>query len=117
MQPLVTSNDLKVKPANPAFGTAPVATSNCDAKYQSSLPINNGNAGGYCYRTNATFADAVVYARLESNLYNNKCTTGANTLAYGVFSTADARFGVVCRPVGAGSTDPTVGTQSFIATP
>jgi len=108
MLPLITSNDLKVRPGNPSFGVAP--TVNCATKFQESLG-NNGTQGGYCYvRTAVTFADAIVYVKLESNLYNNKCTTPA--VAWAVFSTADARFGVVCA-----AADPVSGTQTFTSAP
>ncbi len=114
MGPLITSNDLKVRPTNPGWGTAPVAASNCDPGFKETSVAPgpaNGNAGGYCYQVNLTTSanDAVVYLRLESNFYNNKCT--APQIAYGVFSTADARFGVVCLPPGATSTDATPGIQ------
>ena len=109
MLPLITSNDLKVRPGNPSFGVAP--TVNCATKFQESLGTN-GTQGGYCYtRTAVTFADAIVYVKLESNLYNNKCTI-AGEVAWAVFSTADARFGVVCKP-----TDPVSGTQTFTSAP
>jgi len=115
MGPLITSNDLKVRPANPAWGTVPA--SNCSVQYRESLPTPLPNAGQYCYRVNLVDAahNAVVYVRLESNLYNNKCASPA--VATGVFSTADARFGVVCLTPVAGITDAVPGTQTFISTP
>ncbi len=112
MAPLVTSNDLKVRPANPSFGVAP--TVNCATKFQETTGApgpSNGTQGGYCYtRTAVTFADAIVYVKLESNLYNNKCVSPA--VAWAVFSTADARFGVVCA-----NADPVSGTQTFTTAP
>ncbi|GEM_PF-581415 len=113
MSPLVVSNDLKVRPANPGWTTAP--TTNCDGQYREAnaatipvaVAISNGNAGGYCYRTNGT-TDSIVYARLEATLNNGKCT-GVGVVAWSVFSTADARSGVVCS-----STEPAVGTQIFL---
>lgn len=118
MTPLITSNDLKVRPANPNWGTPPVAgTTNCSTQWMATWTGAPGqNAGGYCYAKNggATPAntDALVWARLESNLYNNKCTSPS--IAYGIFSTKDARYGVVCQPTAA---DPAVGTQAFVSTP
>ncbi len=115
MGPIIKSNDLKVRPANPGWGTAPAAASNCDVGYKEtsvSPGPANGNAGGYCYQVNLTTSanDAIVYVRLESNLYNNKCPSGQ--IAFGVFSTADARFGVTCLLPGATSTDAIPGTQT-----
>ena len=117
MGPLVTSNDLKVRPANPAWGTAEVAADNCNPFYKNTLPTPLPNWGQYCYRVDLTTTahNAVVYVRLESNLYNNKCTV-AGEVAMGVFSTADARFGVTCL-AGTTSTDAVPGTQAFISTP
>ncbi len=115
MAPLITSNDLKVRPGNPAWGTTP-ATSNCTTGYADTLPTPLPNGGQYCYQVGVGPAyNAVVYARLESNLYNNKCGTTAS-VAVGVFSSADARFGVTCLPTGA-NTDATPGTQVFVSTP
>ncbi len=116
MLPMINSNDLKVEPVNPNWGTPPVAAKNCTiVGYQNSQPVPLPNAGQYCYRVDLLGAanNAVVYLKLESALYNNKCPTGSPN-AYGVFSTADARFGVVCN---ADSTEPGPGTQAFISTP
>ncbi len=125
MGPLITSQDLKVRPGNPSWGSLPTVAKNCTVKYSEATdpagvtgaPNGTGAnaAGGYCYRVDLSTSahNAVVYVALESKLYINKCPA-LSPNAYGVFSTADARFGVVCR---ADSADPVTGTQSFIATP
>ena len=48
---------------------------------------------GYCYDLDATNGP-IVYARMESNNQNTKCTTPA--VAYSVFSSADGRGGILC---------------------
>ena len=118
MNPLIVSNDLKVRPGNPNWGTVPPAIDNCLTAYANTLPTPLPNAGQYCYRVDLTTSahNAVVYARLESNLYNNKCTVPGE-VAFGVFSTADARFGVACLASGATSTDAAPGNQTFTINP
>lgn len=105
MLPMVTSSDLKTRPANAGFSAGAPAT-NCGTRFQEVFAgVGNGNAGGYCYQATAT--DAIAYARLESALNNNRCT-GVGVVAWSVFSTADARSGVVCS-----STEPAPGVQTF----
>lgn len=99
---LVTSGDMKTVPVNPAYGTAPAITCAAANLQSTTSPVSN-----YCYLVNAGRTDAIVHARMESALNNNKCTLPA--VAWFVFSTADGRAGLVCS-----SAEPTVGNQTFL---
>lgn len=92
MTTMVTSQDLKVAPTNPAYGGA---LTGCN-----SLATLGQN--GYCYNTGA--AETLVYAKLESTLYNSKCS-GATPQPYWVFSVDNSRS---CGECGAAATDPGV---------
>ncbi len=97
MNPLISASDLKVAPTNPAFGTLPVTAATICTYASYSQPAN---ATGYCYRRSASGAEAIVYQRLESILNDAKCVTAADA-AFIVFSTAQARAGIMCVGVGA----------------
>ena len=103
---VVTSGDLKTIPVNPTYSTTPSPACDVANLQSATTPVSN-----YCYLTNAGRTDAIVYARMESTLNNNRCpsTTPANT-AWFVFSTADGRSGIVCSDA-----DPAVGNQTFLA--
>ncbi len=98
---LITSGDLKTIPVNPAYGTTPSPTCTAANLQSTTTPVSN-----YCYLVNAARTDSIVYARLESTLYNSKCTSPA--VAWFVFSTADGRAGIVCLQA-----EPAVGNQTF----
>lgn len=74
------------------------------------LPCSNAMQNNYCYDYNAAAGTAVIYARLESLAESSKCTV-ANPVPYFVYSTADARGGLVCS---VGVAEPVAGTQTFI---
>lgn len=106
MGPIVTSGDLKTRPANPNWGsTTPNGSGiTCAPQFQENQG-GGASSGAYCYATGTVgnSAEAIVYARLESSLnYSNKC---AGVLAWSVFSTQYARAGVYCK-----ATEPTVAT-------
>ena len=92
---LINSDDLRSAPSNPLYVL--VTSAGCNSS-------NNHN--GFCYETAGT--DAIVYSRLESNLYNRLCS-GAS---WSLYSTADGREGTVCTPNA--STDPVAGEQVFV---
>ncbi len=93
MSTLVTSSDIKTVPTNPTYT---ITTNGSPCNSTSTLGQN-----GYCYNTGGS--DTVVYARLESTLYNGKCTS-AGQGAWWVFSAAQARAGGLCASTTA---DPT----------
>lgn len=57
----------------------------------------------WCYDSNASLSDAVIYTVLESQSESSKCSSGLPVFAW---STADGRGGLVC-----GSNDLNAGTQ------
>ena len=108
---LTTSGDVKANPAPPTYsGTLPVATTQCTV---ASYAHGGTLTSGFCYRADTTNGTAIVYARLESKLYNTGRCTGTD-VAWSIFSTADGREGVVCS-----STEPSApaaaGTIVFTA--
>lgn len=92
---LVTSKDLSAVP------TSPTGNSGYMTCVSSATAAAGGTTLGYCYSTTAG-TETIVFARLESQLYTQKCTSGSNTIPYWVFSTSAGRAGGVC----AGATDP-----------
>jgi prepilin-type N-terminal cleavage/methylation domain-containing protein len=100
---LTTTGDLKTVPTNATYTSAPVAPVCTYASY-----AIGGVVTGYCYRATVG-ADAIVYVKLESSLYDGKCAGTED--AFWVFSTADAKAGGVCRTVAQG--EPTAVAQTF----
>lgn len=64
-----------------------------------------------CYDYDTTNQNVIVYAGLESNVEDAKCTT-ATDRPFFVYSTADGRGGIVCLGAAA---FPAAGAQTFIA--
>ena len=67
--------------------------------------------GGFCYIDDGSATsprNAIVFARLESNSNNDRCTTAALPEAYVVFDTVQGRGGIVCVAAG--------GEPAYIAT-
>lgn len=98
---LTSNTDLRVLPGNDAGFSYTDCTTN--------LKKGLGSPFGYCYNTDSG-SQAVVYARLESNGENSKCS-GATPLAWFAYSTANGSAGLVCT---APSTEPQPGIQVFI---
>ena len=88
---LVTSGELSTFPG--AIGYSAYGVAACA----------DNVVNGSCYDNDATNG-SLVYAKMESNNQNTKCTGG--NVAWAVFSTADGRGGVVCGA--AGGLDPWV---------
>lgn len=98
---LVTSKDLSTIP------TSPDATNYTTCPITFTPSSQGGTRLGYCYATsNAQNTEAIVYAKLESQLYAQKCTTGASTIPYWVFSTTTGRAGGKCSTAAADPTAP-----------
>lgn len=95
---LTSSNDLKTQPA-PASASV-VGYTNC-------LPAANQHLG-YCY--DILGSNFEVYVELASKAEANKCTTNA-TSAFYLYSSADAKSGVVCAST-AGAAGVPVGTTT-----
>ena len=95
MQELVDAGEISTKPAASTYGGGVSACS-------------TNAVNGYCYDAAAAVGTGpiVVYSRLESTAENSRCSTG---VAYFVWSTQDARGGVVCS-----TTEPSQGTQTFL---
>lgn len=72
----------------------------------------NALGGGFCYDASnpSGLAPVVVYARLEAQANNSRCT-GAGEAAYAVYSSAQGRAGLVCAASN-GELDP--GTLTFL---
>lgn len=98
---LTTMGDLKALPVNPSYATAPTVTCAAAHVQSATTPVSN-----YCYLLNAAGTDAIVYARLEANLNNTKCSSTANT-AWFVFSTATGKAGIFCKATEPASADIT----------
>ena len=98
---LTTSGDLKVVPVNPTYATTPSVTCAAANLQSTTSPVSN-----YCYLLNAAGTDAIVYARMESGLNNNKCSSTSN-IAWFVFSTATGKAGVFCKATEPASADIT----------
>ena len=104
MGSMVTTNDLKARVGNIAYGTAPVVVCTA-ANNQTGGGVVNGTTlpapgFGYCYATNAT--ESIVYVQLESALNKTKAGSCAST-AWAVFATSLGRAGLFCS-----ATEPTV---------
>lgn len=81
---LQTTGELK------SFPTAPAGTPTLTC-------TGNGLQGGFCYKTDTTRTDAIVYTRLESKSERNKGTCAGNAdYTYYVWSSSLGRAGVVC---------------------
>jgi prepilin-type N-terminal cleavage/methylation domain-containing protein len=98
---LIQSGDLRIMPTNPNYsvnGATP-----CQIQVR---------GGGYCY--DATDAQGmlpiIVFARLESDSSRAKCASMTD-IPWAVFSTADARGGIVCTTDS--DNPPTSGRQNF----
>lgn len=94
---IIDTGDLKTAPTNPTYTSFPVTAATICTYTSYSQP---NNATGYCYRRNTAGTEAIVYQRLESILNDSKCTTAADA-AFIVFSTAQARAGIMCVAVSA----------------
>ena len=93
---LTAQGDVKAIPAQPTYSVA--GTAACVTA------VNNG----WCYKVSGQ--DVILYGRLESALYDGKCTEPAE--AFWVFSGAAARAGGVCATTGAGN-EPLVTVSTF----
>lgn len=98
---IVSSGDLKVVPVNPSYATAPTVTCAAANLQSTTSPVSN-----YCYLLNAAGTDAIVYARMEANLNNSKCSSTSN-IAWFVFSTATGKAGIFCKATEPASADIT----------
>ncbi len=99
---LVNAGEINGIPAPVGYSITGISA--CSNSFpQSNMCYNASSAAGA--------APMVVYARLESNTYINKCATGQ--VAYAVYSSADGRAGVVCRTTGAAN-EPVPGAQVFM---
>lgn len=97
MVTLINLDDLRSAPKNPSYVL--VTGAGCNS-------VNNHN--GFCYAV--VGGDAIVYARVESRVYNGLCS--GLQVAWTVYSTADGREGIVCSADA--STDPNPGEQVFV---
>lgn len=61
---------------------------------------STNNQSNYCYAQ--TGSDYIVFTELEATSDISRCPTAPNTVAYYLFSSAQARQGIVCGP----TTDP-----------
>jgi prepilin-type N-terminal cleavage/methylation domain-containing protein len=95
---LQNSGEIATVPAAIAYSIAGVAA--CTTNAQNGVCYNATTAGGG--------GPIVVFARLESQANNSRCTT-AGQVAYVVYSSADGRGGTVCA-----AAEPTPGTQTFL---
>jgi prepilin-type N-terminal cleavage/methylation domain-containing protein len=74
---------------------------------------SNAAENGLCYDYDTLDGHAIIYARLESDSNNSRCTNAAAPDAYAVYSTIDGRGGIVCRATGSEPVADDSG-QSFI---
>ena len=83
---LTTSGELSTFPSLIGYSGVITPCSAADNEYN-----------GYCYDLDVSGSGygAIVYARMESNNQNSKCTT-VPEVAYAVFSSGDGRGGIVC---------------------
>ena len=88
---LVSSGDIKVIPANPAYTQAGVGV--C------STNLGTGTGPGYCYLVTPN-TDAAVYAAAESNstLVRSTCGAGALATTWIMWSYTQSRSGLYCSP-------------------
>jgi prepilin-type N-terminal cleavage/methylation domain-containing protein len=98
---LIQTGDLRLVPNNLNYSV------------NSAVPCEtNVRGGGYCYDASDENGKlpAIIFARLESDLNVAKCSDSTQ-IPWAIFSTADARGGVVCTS----SVDnpPTPGNQDF----
>lgn len=104
---LTNSQDVKLIPTNPTYGSLPNAGATCVVGSRA----QGGTAAGYCYNVAAGLTSgAVVYQRLESNLYNSTKCGGGTTSAWWVFSVENAQAGLVCI---SGNGEPSAAVQTF----
>lgn len=94
---LVAAGELSTVPSAIAGGVAGYTV--CSENVQS----------GWCYDSNPSLSDAVVYTTLESQSESSKCASGTPLFAW---STADGRGGLICDADG----NLDSGTQSWNAT-
>lgn len=101
---LVTSGDMTAVPKPVAYSITGVST--CTVRQQ---PV----AGGFCYDGNAATAPTrfIVYARMESNAEESKCTSTQG--AWFLYSSAEGRAGVVCTADAASPGDEPVDAGAF----
>lgn len=98
-----------VSPNTCLVGAGEIAVAPTLLKYGAGIsPCSNAMQNNYCYDYDTAAGTAVIYTRLESLAESSKCTV-ANTVPYFVYSTADARGGLVCSVA-----EPVTGTQTFI---
>jgi prepilin-type N-terminal cleavage/methylation domain-containing protein len=94
---LVAAGEISSTPATIAYNVG--GTSECTAtQFESNI----------CYRPSATFDDAIVYAAAEAQSNLTRCT-GANEVAYFVYSASAGRGGIVCAANEAGIPTPVEG--------
>lgn len=87
MNSLSNSLDLSSRPTN--------------ADYVSKVPCNDESThgqNGFCYKTGTN--ETIIYAQLESNLYNKNCSISPYAQAYWVFSVGNSGACVVCGQAG-----------------
>lgn len=92
---LVTAGEVNNVPSAIDYSIAGVSP--CSANMQNNL----------CYKQSAVTGPIIVYARLESNANNSRCTSPS--VAWAVYSSADGRGGIVCSQA-----EPSAGNQTFL---
>lgn len=103
---LTTSGELSTFPTGVAYTAYGVTACTENAEPTAGAATDTDN---FCYDFDATNG-ALVYAIMESESQNSKCSGG--DIAVAVFSTADGRGGIVCDADGA--LDPwAAGTQAY----
>ncbi len=93
---LVTAGEIQVKPA--AVGAVTCGT--------------QGNQNNWCYNVGTvnTLPAMVIYAKMESQAQNSRCS--ANQVAWAAYSSVDGKGGILCTANA--NTPPTVQTQAFL---
>lgn len=85
------------------------------------VSCGGGGAGGtvqnnYCYRTGVVSGntEAIVYTRMESTAEDSKCPSPTTQDAFFLWSSADARSGVVCVSSGTEPTSVSPGAYTYL---